>query len=255
MTWVTAKWQKQLESPQGWEASGWCEDSLTWGAEHPPSLGLPRQTLPFQNPPNPRSPYRKGIGCSVGGAISTKFVLNNPLPQHDKGSKQVGRNMVLCGARLKSCVLVHTDRPPRSSCVAVLSLKKKIKNKQPGWNPANGWNPEHGWPLSALVRFESVAEQQRMQSELCCEQTQCYKILHAPQKVTCGVTSRTPVCVVHIHSVGPGYRQPHCPGALSFTAVLWDVVVLYVEPVDTVWKKKPHKKLLFFVLNAVKWCA
>lgn len=72
------------------------KSSVTWGAEHcdSASLELWRQTLHLLKTPTSRSPRRKDVGCSVDGAISTKCVLNNPLPQPGKG-EQVKREKYL----------------------------------------------------------------------------------------------------------------------------------------------------------------
>jgi len=184
MTWITAKWQKPLELPQGWKPSGSAEEirhsrsSGTWGAEHSTSLGLWRQTLPLQKPPTPRSPCRKNVGCSVDGAISTKSVLNNPLPRYGKGHEWVGRDMFCVRERPKSWGLVPKGCSGLCVQLFFLSLGKK---RQPGWNLTNRWNSERGWPLSVLVWFECVAEHQPVQSDLRREQTKHYKILPAPQ--------------------------------------------------------------------------
>lgn len=105
--------------------SGMESVSLIWGArlfeEHSASLGLWRhRTFPYKTP-SPTSPSGKSVGCAVDGAISTEFILNNPLPQDGKG-RVSWEKRVFREARLKSEVLVGTKRLFRSLCAAALPL-------------------------------------------------------------------------------------------------------------------------------------
>lgn len=81
-----------------------------------------RQTLPLQKPPTPRSPRRQDVGCSADGAISTKSVLNNPLPQRGEGSESIEGNTFSVAEILGAGA---TKRLLRSMSAAFLPREKK----------------------------------------------------------------------------------------------------------------------------------
>lgn len=183
MTWITAQ---RFESSEGWKASVWSGElsNLELSIRHP--LGCEDRPFPCKTP-SLRSPGRKNVGCSVDGAISTEFMLNNPLAQDGKGSEWVGRNTfsVRQGWNLECWYILKK----KTVQVFVCSCSSTRNKRQPGWNLGNRWNPGHQWPLSHLVQFKPAAKHQHIQSELPVNRwnVKKYSVLLQKSLVTCQV--------------------------------------------------------------------